>query len=76
MEFRAVLDNKDYIFVPGLFVQVRIAITKPTKQLTVPDTAVLYDQIGPYLLVVDKNNIVVLKRVELGSVEQGMRADY
>ena len=74
MELRARLDNKDYFFVPGLFVQVRIAISKPEKQLTVPDTAVLYDQIGAYLLVVDSNNVVVLKRVVLGSLEQGMRA--
>ncbi|MGC1181820.1 efflux RND transporter periplasmic adaptor subunit [Legionella sp.] len=73
MELRAVLPNKDYIFIPGLFVQVRVAITKPEKQLTVPDTALLYDQIGPYLLVVSKDNTVLLKRVKLGSVEQGMR---
>lgn len=74
MELRAVLENKDQAFIPGLFVQVRIAVTKPEKQLTVPDTAILYDQIGPYLLTVDKENKVVLKRVTLGSVERGMRA--
>ncbi|KTD20211.1 RND multidrug efflux membrane fusion protein [Legionella lansingensis] len=74
MEFRALLPNDNYNLLPGLFVKVRIPITSPTPQLTVPDTAVLYDQIGPYLLVVDKNNYVVLKRVVLGSVEQGMRA--
>jgi multidrug efflux pump subunit AcrA (membrane-fusion protein) len=74
MELRALLDNKDFLYVPGLFVQVRVAITKPSKQLTIPDTAVLYDQIGSYLLVVDTNNLVVLKRVELGGVEQGMRS--
>ena len=74
MELRALLENKDYLYVPGLFVQVRIAISKPAKQLTVPDTAILYDQIGAYLLVVDNNNVVVLKRIELGGVEQGMRA--
>lgn len=73
IELRAVLDNKEHIFIPGLFVQVRIAITRPAKQLTVPDTAVLYDQIGAYLLVADNDNNVVLKRVTLGSVEQGMR---
>lgn len=74
MEFRALLSNKNYTLLPGLFVQVRIATTKPSPQLTVPDTAVLYDQIGPYVLTVDKNNNVLLKRVLLGSVEQGMRA--
>lgn len=74
MELRAVLKNNDFLYVPGLFVQVRIAITTPSKQLTVPDTAVLYDQIGSYLLVVDDNNVVVIKRVDLGGLEQGMRA--
>jgi len=74
MELRALLDNKDYIFVPGLFVQVRIPVSKPAKQLTVLDTAILYDQIGPYLLVVDKEHVVVLKRIVLGSIDQGMRA--
>jgi RND family efflux transporter MFP subunit len=74
MEFRALLSNKDHTLVPGLFVQVRVAITKLGPQLTVPDTAILYDQIGPYLLVMDHTNTVVLKRVEIGSVEQGMRA--
>lgn len=74
MEMRALLENKKYDFVPGLFVQVRIPISKPSKQLTIPDTAVLYDQIGSYLLLVGKDNTVVLQRVELGSVDQGMRA--
>lgn len=74
MEMRALLDNKNYDFVPGLFVQVRIPISKPAKQLTIPDVAVLYDQIGSYLLLVDKDNAVVLQRVELGSLEKGMRA--
>ncbi len=74
MEFRALLPNKQHMLVPGLFVQVRVAITKPAKQLTVPDTALLYDQIGAYLLTVDNNNTVVLKRVETGTQEQGRRA--
>lgn len=74
MELRAVLDNKDYVFVPGLFVQVKLAISRPTKQLTIPDTAILYDQIGPYIYLVDNNNMVLLNRVTLGSVNQGRRA--
>lgn len=74
MELRALLENKDHLFVPGLFVQVRIPITKPGKHLTVPATALLYDQIGPYLLAVDKNQVVQTKRVVLGSVDQGMQA--
>jgi RND family efflux transporter MFP subunit len=74
LEFRALLNNKDLVLLPGLFVQVRIPITKPMPQLTVPDTAIQYDQIGAYLFVVDTNNNVVLKRVVPGAVEQGIRA--
>lgn len=74
LEFRALLENKDYSLLPGLFVQVRIPISKPEKQLTIPDSAVLYDQIGPYVLIVDANNVVQLKRVKLGSIDQKMRA--
>lgn len=73
IEMRALLSNKNYVLLPGLFVQVRIPITKPSPQLTVPDTAVQYDQIGAYLLVVNQQNEVELKRVVLGSLEQGMR---
>ena len=60
--------------LPGLFVQVRIAVSKPVKQMTIPDTAVLYDQIGPYVLIVDANDVVQLKRIKLGGIEQEMRA--
>ncbi|PJD94850.1 MAG: efflux transporter periplasmic adaptor subunit [Legionella sp.] len=82
MELRAILENKDYLFVPGLFVQVKIAVSLPKKELTIPSTAVLYDQIGPYILVVDKNNIVHLNHVTLGAenngfqtITQGVKAD-
>lgn len=71
MELRALLDNKQHIFVPGLFVNVRVAITRPTPQLTVPDTSILYDQIGPYLLTVDSHHKVILKRVTLGPKSRG-----
>ncbi|WP_019216117.1 efflux RND transporter periplasmic adaptor subunit [Legionella tunisiensis] len=74
MQFRALLSNKNYPLLPGLFVQVRIPLTKPVPRLTVPDTAIQYDQIGPYLLVVNKDNYVESKRVVLGSLEQGKRA--
>jgi RND family efflux transporter MFP subunit len=73
MELRALLDNTSNLFVPGLFVQVRIPVSQPTKRLTVPDTALLYDQIGAYLLTVNHDHQVVLQRVTLGSVYQGMR---
>ena len=74
MELRAVLENKNNLFVPGLFVQVQIAVSQAKKQLTVPSSAMLYDQVGPYLLTVDKNNVVQQKHVDLGIAQNGKQA--
>ena len=75
MEFRALLPNQDYTLLPGLFVQVRIPISAAQNQLTVPETAIQYDQIGPYLYVVDEHHTVVIKRVKLGgSTDQNYHA--
>jgi RND family efflux transporter MFP subunit len=73
IEFRALLTNKKLTLLPGLFVQVRIPLSKPKQQLTIPNVAVQYDQIGPYVLTVDKNNIVIEKRVQLGTLDQETR---
>lgn len=73
LEFRVLLSNKDYALLPGLFVQVKIPASKAESRLTVPDTAVQYDQIGAYVLTVDKDRKVVLKRVDVGSIENGMQ---
>lgn len=74
MELRALLPNKDLTLLPNMFVQIRVPLSKPIKRLTVPETAILYDQIGAYVFVVNDSNHVVLKRVLLGSVENGQRA--
>lgn len=74
MEFRALLPNKDYVLLPGLFVQVRIPTGKPTQQLTILDTAIQYDQISPYVLTVNNENTVVVKRVVTGALQQDVRA--
>lgn len=74
LEFRALLPNTEYALLPGSFVQIKIAINSPEPRLTVPDTAIQYDQVGPYLLTVNSDNRVVLKRVVLGPLENGIQA--
>ena len=61
LEFRALFHNTDYVLLPGLFVQVRVPVSKPKKQLTVPDTAMLYDQIGAYVLTIDDEKYCAIK---------------
>lgn len=72
IQMRGIFSNKNYVLLPGLFVQARIAIGKPASQFTVPDTALMADQIGSYVFTVDENNKVVQTRVTTGSTEKGM----
>jgi RND family efflux transporter MFP subunit len=71
IQMRGILPNKDYLLLPGLFVRVRIALDKPMQQLTIPDTSVLYDQIGAYVFTVNKNNVVEQVRVKTGQSDMG-----
>lgn len=74
MEFRALLPNDNLVLLPGLFVRVRVPIQEPKQQLTVPEVAVQYDQIGSYLYVVDNKNTIIIKRVVLGPANEDNRA--
>jgi RND family efflux transporter MFP subunit len=66
---RAVLANPKNVLLPGLFVRVRIPLGPPKEELMVPDTALGTDQSGRYLLVVNKDNVVEQRRVELGPLD-------
>lgn len=72
MEFRALLNNKSLVLLPGLFVEVKIPLGKALPQLTIPDTAIQYDQVGAYVLTVDKTNYVVMKRIEVNPSQDGV----
>jgi RND family efflux transporter MFP subunit len=63
---RAVLSNQDRVLLPGYFVRVRVPLGEPKNDLLVPDTAVGSDQGGRYVLVVDKDNVVEQRKVEIG----------
>ena len=53
--------------LPGLFARVRVPVTNEKSALLVPDVAIGYDQLGPYLLVVDDKNVVQRRGVKLGT---------
>ena len=70
LEFRALLPNRDFELLPGLFVQVRVPLGQAKAQLTIPQSAVQYDQIGAYVMVVLENQLVAIKRVTVGAKDQ------
>lgn len=67
LQLRGVLPNPDGKILPGSFARVRVPIvgTKKTA-LVVPEVALAYDQIGPYVLLVDDHNLVQHRSVKLG----------
>lgn len=71
-EVRAVFPNTDGVLLPGLFVRVRVPVSRG-PQLLVPEEAVSSDQGGHFLLLVDANNTVQRRPVETGPSDQGMR---
>jgi len=69
---RAVLPNADRALVPGFFVRVRVP-SRPIPALLVPDVAIGSDQGGRYVLVVNKDNVVEQRKVEVGQLDGALR---
>ena len=60
------LQNPNRVLLPGYFVRVRVPVGEPQNALLVPDAAIGSDQSGRYVLVVDKDDVVEQRKVEIG----------
>ena len=81
MRGRAVLDNHDRVFTPGLFVRVKTSDGGPQKALLVDQRAILTDQDRRYVWVVGPDNRALRRDVKLGRgvdqmviVSEGLKA--
>ena len=64
---RGILRNPDRTLLPGVFVNIRLPMGKVLKSaLLVPQIALQEDQGGRYLFVVDDNDVVQKRYVQLG----------
>src|SRR5258705_6937456 len=70
---RAILQNADHVLLPGYFVRVRVPLGPPRDSLLVPDVALGSDQGGRYVLIVNKENIVEQRKIEIGALVDTMR---
>jgi membrane fusion protein, multidrug efflux system len=73
LQGRAIFDNKDQRLLPGLFVRVRIPVQRIDNALKVADTAIGTSQLGDYLLVLGKDNIVEQRQVKIGQLDGQLR---
>lgn len=78
---RATFLNTDGLLMQGLFVKVRVPLKK-REALLAPNLSVGLSQAGRYLLVVNKDNVVEQRQVEIGQkigplrvIEKGITKD-
>ena len=70
---RAVFDNPGGRLIPGQFVRVRMGQPKAENRIVIDDRAVGTDQDKKFVFVVDGENKVNYRQVQLGSLVDGQR---
>lgn len=70
---RALLDNRDRTFTPGLFARVQMPGSAQFNALLVDDKAILTDQDRKFVYVVDKDGKAQRRDVEIGRIYGGLR---
>jgi RND family efflux transporter MFP subunit len=73
LQARGVIPNEDHVFLPGQFVRVRVPIGTIEDALLITDRALGIDQRGHNLLVVDQDDVVEQRPVQIGALVDGMR---
>jgi RND family efflux transporter MFP subunit len=69
---RGVLPNADGSMLPGQFARVKLPVGKERSALLVPRIAVGNDELGPYVLVVNDQNVVERRGVKTGAVQDSL----
>jgi RND family efflux transporter MFP subunit len=70
---RAVLENKDGQFTPGLFARVQLLGSSDYVAILIEDRAVNTDQSQKYVLLLGPNNVIEYRKVTLGRIIDGLR---
>ena len=71
---RAVFDNAEGRLIPGQYVNVLLTLAEPEMLPVVPQVAVQQDHEGSYVLLVDNDNRVVVRRIKSGPIIEDLWA--
>jgi multidrug efflux system membrane fusion protein len=66
LALRATMPNTEGLLWPGLFVNVELILTTLQNAIVIPSQCVVIGQQGPYVFVVNSDNTVSRRQVELG----------
>lgn len=70
---RAVVENKDGRFTPGLYARVQMMASEPRDMLLVDEKAIVTDQDRKYVYVLAGDKTVQRRDVQLGPKQDGLR---
>jgi multidrug efflux system membrane fusion protein len=70
---RAVLENKEGLFTPGLFARVQLLGSSEYSAILIDDGAVNTDQNQKYVLLLGANNQIEYRQIKLGRMIDGLR---
>ena len=70
---RAVLQNKDGVYTPGMFARVQLLGGNEYSAILIEDRAVNTDQSQKYVFVLGPHNVIEYRQVKLGRVIDGLR---
>lgn len=73
MRARAVVQNRDLLFSPGMFARVRVPGSALYKAVLLPDASIGTDQANKYVLVVGPDDVVARRVVKLGPLHKSLR---
>jgi RND family efflux transporter MFP subunit len=73
LRVRGVFDNPQHLLSPGLFVRIRLPIGHPYEAILIAEQALGTDQGQKFVYVVNEQNEVEYRRVQVGSVFDGLR---
>lgn len=76
LKLRADVANQDGHLIPGMSVLVHVAVDGPRTALLVPDTAILHDQAGTSVFVVDQAGMTSRRPVTPGDLYGSLRAIF
>ena len=71
MLVKARVPNAEHVLRPGLFADVSVEIARHEGTLVVPESAIVFDQDGPYVWRLDDENFAWRASVELGLRQKG-----
>jgi len=74
IRLRAVFENKEGSFTPGMFVRLKMQVSAPYTSILVDEKAIGTDLNHKFVLVVDAENKAEYRAIELGKRMSGLRA--